>query len=235
MSGHSKWSQIKRQKAVTDLKKGQTFSKYSKAIYVAVKEGGSNPEFNFKLRLLLEKAKREGMPSDSIDRAVKKGSGEDKGVQITSVLYEGLGPAGSAFLVECATDNSNRTLQEIRQIFLKNNGRLAESGSVSWNFQQKGLILATSNNPDEVTLQAIDAGAQDVNSTEEGLEIHTKPADLMKVKDAISQKSQIHEASISWIALQPIEVSDSEKEKIEKLENALENAEDTVEVYNNLI
>src|SRR3989338_9177431 len=127
MSGHSKWSQIKRQKAVTDLKKGQVFSQYAKKIALAAKEGGGSPDTNFKLRLLVDKAKSAGMPGNNIERAIKRGTGEDKeSLKLTHAIYEGFGPHDSNFVVEVATDNTNRTLGEIRQIFAKNNGRLAD-------------------------------------------------------------------------------------------------------------
>jgi YebC/PmpR family DNA-binding regulatory protein len=235
MSGHSKWSQIKRAKAVTDLKKGQVFSRFAKAISVAAREGGGNPDMNFKLRLIIERAKAAGTPNDNIERAIKRGTGEEKGVVITSALYEGLGPAGSAFLIEVATDNTNRSLGDIRLTLQKNNGRLAESGAVAWMFDQHGLILTTADDRDSATLAAIDAGSLDVQETEDGLEIHTNPVGLMKVKDAIENaRAKIITAEIAWVAKQTIELSESDQEKVDKLIDLLESIDDVVAIHTNL-
>lgn len=235
MSGHNKWTQIKRQKAITDLKKGKVFSKFSKNITLAAKEGGGNPDFNFKLRLLIDRAKASGMPADNIDRAIKRGTGEDKGAQITAAVYEGMGPAGSAFIIETASDNTNRTHQEIRTIFTKNNGQLGNAGGVAWMFDRVGMILATNSSSDESTLAAIDAGAKDVKESEEGLEILTEPQDLMKVKEAIEASgAKIETAELVYLAKQPLEAPDSDKTKIEKLTEILEDNDDVVNVYTNL-
>ncbi|OGE86134.1 MAG: hypothetical protein A3J48_02745 [Candidatus Doudnabacteria bacterium RIFCSPHIGHO2_02_FULL_46_11] len=242
MSGHNKWSQIKRQKGIADQKKGQVFSKFSKNITLAAKEGGGNSDFNFKLRLLLDRAKSAGMPADNIDRAIKRGTGEGKEAQISAAVYEGLGPAGSAFIVETATDNTNRALQEVRQIFIKNNGQLGNSGSVSWMFDHRGLILATVPRSDlgnkirsDLYLATIDAGALDVKDQAEGLEIYTEPKYLMKVKEAVENAgAKVESADISWLAKNPIQPTDAEKEKIEKLAEALEENDDVVNVYTNL-
>ncbi|HYD92161.1 MAG TPA: YebC/PmpR family DNA-binding transcriptional regulator, partial [Flavobacterium sp.] len=176
-----------------------------------------------------------GTPNDNIERAIKRGTGEEKGAIITAALYEALGPANSAFLIEAASDNTNRSLGDIRQILQKNGGRLAESGAIAWMFDQHGLILATTPNIDEVTLAAIDASALDVTETADGLEIHTNPVDLMKVKDAIEKAgANIAAAELAWLAKLPIEVSDSDREKIEKLSDALESSDDVVAVHTNL-
>lgn len=235
MSGHSKWSQIKRQKAVTDLKKGQVFSKYARLITLAAKEGGGDPGMNFKLRLLMDKAKDAGAPGDVISRAIKRGTGEEKGGELKQVLYEGLGPAGSTFVVEAATDNTNRTLGEVKQIFLKNGGHLADSGSVVWGFEKRGLILAETDKPDEMSLTAIDAGAEDIRQREEGFEIYTNPKDLSKVKTAAEKTgAKIAAAELAWVAKQTVDPSPQEREQITKLSEALEFADDIVAVHDNL-
>ncbi len=234
MSGHNKWSQIKRQKEATDKKKGQAFSKFAKNIALAAKDG-SDPNMNYKLRYVLDRAKAAGMGSDNIERAIKRGTGEDKSGQITAAIYEGLGPAGSAFIVETASDNTNRTLQEIRQIFSKNNGQLANTGSVAWMFDHRGLILATAQNKDETELAAIDAGAQEVVEQNEGLEIYTDPKDLMKIKDAIEKVgAKIETAELAWMAKQTIAPDEKVHEQIEKLQSALEDNDDVINVYSNL-
>ena len=235
MSGHNKWSQIKRQKGIADQKRGQIFSKFSKNITLAARDGGGNPDFNFKLRLLVERAKSAGMPNDNIDRAIKRGTGEDKSELITAATYEGMGPAGSAFIVETASDNTNRTLQAVRQIFSKNNGELKNAGSVLWMFNHQGLILATAASAEETELAAIDAGAQDFKEAPDGLEIYTDPKDLKKVKDAVEKAgAKVENAEIAWIAKDPISPTDKEAEQIEKLNEALNDSDDVVEVYNNL-
>lgn len=235
MSGHNKWSKIKRQKAVADLKKGRVFSKYAKLITLAAKEGGGDPNTNFQLRLLSDKAKTAGMPGENITRAIKRGTGEEKGGELKQVMYEGMGPGGSTFIVEVATDNSNRTLADIKQAFQKNNGRLADSGSVAWNYEHRGLILAESKNHEETELIAIDAGAEDVKESESGLEIYTNVKDLSKVKDAVEKSgATIAEAVLAWVAKTTIEPTEDEREKILSLSDALEELDDVIALHNNL-
>ena len=164
MSGHSKWASIKHQKAATDAKRGQLFTKLTREIIVAVREGGGNPEANFRLRLSVQKARDNSMPTDNIERAIKRGSGETEGAILHEMALEGYGPGGTAILVQALTDNRNRTLQEVRNVFTRNGGSLGESGCVAWLFDHKGLITLGSADfdPEEVALQAIDAGAEDV-------------------------------------------------------------------------
>jgi YebC/PmpR family DNA-binding regulatory protein len=179
MSGHSKWAQIKRSKGAADVKKGALFSKLSKQITIAAKEG-SDPAMNFKLRLSIQKARENAMPNDNIERAIKKASGADANL-MHELQYEGYGPSGTAFLVEAASDNPNRTFQMIRTIFTKNGGNIGQPGSVGWQFQTKGQILVErAANLEEMEMAAIDAGADDVRESAEGLEIYTKPEDLEK-------------------------------------------------------
>jgi YebC/PmpR family DNA-binding regulatory protein len=183
MSGHSKWAQIKRTKGVLDQKRGLLFSKLSKKISIAVKEGGGSgdPSVNYKLKTAIDYAKDQGMPNDNIDRAIKAAVGGGAG-NIQEVVYEGYGPFGTAFLVEAATDNTNRTFQNIRHIFSKHNGSVGSQNSVVWQFETKGQILVDrSANLAEIELAAIDAGAEDVRESEEGLEVYTKPLDLQKL------------------------------------------------------
>jgi YebC/PmpR family DNA-binding regulatory protein len=183
MSGHSKWAQIKRSKAIIDAKRGGVFTKLGRNISIAVKTGGgTDPEFNFKLRMAIDRAKEAGMPKDNIERAVKKGAGEGKEA-ISEVTVEGYGPSGSAFIVKAITDNTNRTTQNIRTIFTKTHGRMGEQGSVAWMFESKGEILVPKQQKiDDLPLELIDQGVEDVKETEEGLEIYTLPMDLEKTK-----------------------------------------------------
>lgn len=235
MSGHSKWAQIKRQKAVADQKKGQIFSKLSKLITIAAKQG-SDPDMNFRLRLSLDRAKDAGMPRDAIDRAVKRGTGESKEGQLEDVVYEGYGPFGTAFLIEAATDNKNRTGNEIKHIFSKYDSHLGMPGSVAWQFTTRGQILVERTGTDlsDMELLAIDAGAEDVRESEEGLEIYTLPLDLGKVKQTLLQNGiKIAQAQIIKESSQGVDLTDEQKTKINALFTELEDQEDVIAVHTN--
>ena len=175
MSGHSKWSSIKRQKGAADAKRGQLFTKLGKEIAVAVRQGGSDPQANARLRLAIQKARDNNMPVDNIERAIKRASGSSDATDLAELTLEGYGPGGSAILLQALTDNRNRTLSEVRNVFSRNNGNLGESGCVSWIFESKGIITADANNVDaeELALQAIDAGADDVKIDMGIVEIQT--------------------------------------------------------------
>ena len=191
MSGHSKWATIKHAKGVADARRGQLFTKLAKEIIVAVRQGGANPDANFRLRLAIQKAKDSSMPMDNIDRAIKRGSGETEGTSLVEMVLEGYAPGGAAILVQAVTDNRNRTVQDVRNIFSRNGGNLSESGSVAWIFEQKGLIRVPVNNQnvEELELQAIDAGAEDVKVEDSFVEIYTKPEDMESVRKALQQKN----------------------------------------------
>ena len=236
MSGHSKWNTIKRAKAVTDAKKGKAFTKVAKNITIAISAGGGiDPTFNFQLRTALEKAKEVGMPKDNIERAIKRGTGEGKEA-ITSVTYDGYGPVGSAFIVEAVTDNSNRTLQSIRIIFNKHNGRLGEQGSVAWMFESKGQILLEKQpGTADLALELIDQGVEDVKETEEGFEIYTLPVDLEKIKKFLDDKKlKVASNEVIMKPNQSVEVTEADKPKIEALIEALEEDDDVVAVHTNV-
>jgi YebC/PmpR family DNA-binding regulatory protein len=190
MSGHSKWSTIKRQKGVADARRGQLFTKLAREIIVAVREAGPNPEANFRLRLVIQKARDNNMPLDNIERAIKRGSGHAEGAELAEMTLEGYGPSGVAILVQALSDNRNRTLQEVRNIFTRHGGNLGESGCVSWLFDSRGVITVETNAKDaeELALQAIDAGADDVKIEKTFIDIYTKPADMEKVRAALEQK-----------------------------------------------
>ena len=191
MSGHSKWSSIKHQKGVTDARRGQLFTKLTREIIVVVRQGGSNPESNFRLRLAVQKARDNNMPLENIERAIKRGSGEIEGITLAEMVLEGYGPGGAAILVHALTDNRNRTLQDIRNIFSRHNGSLGESGCVAWLFDPRGLITMPINDLDaeELELQAIDAGAEDVKVENGYVEIYTKPEDMEKIRAAMEQQN----------------------------------------------
>jgi len=191
MSGHSKWSSIKHQKGVTDARRGQLFTKLTREIIVAVRQGGSNPEANFRLRLAVQKARDNNMPLENIERAIKRGSGELEGATLVEMVLEGYGPNGVAILIQALSDNRNRTLQDIRNIFSRHGSSLGESGCVAWLFEPTGLITVPITNLDaeELELQVIDAGADDIKTESDYMEIYTKPEDMEKVRTAMEQNN----------------------------------------------
>jgi YebC/PmpR family DNA-binding regulatory protein len=230
MSGHSKWSQIKRSKGAADVKKGILFAKLSKQITIAARDGGS-PDTNFKLRLAIQKARENLMPKDNIDRAISKATATD--AVMHSLLYEGYGPAGTAFLVEAASDNPNRAFQNIRNIFTKNGGNIGQTGSVGWMFQTKGQILVErTGDMSEIELSAIDAGADDVRESEEGLEVYTKPEQLETVKEALEKTgAKIAQAEVIKESSQGTDLTPEQIPAVQKLFDALSDDEDVVGVH----
>jgi len=235
MSGHSKWSQIKRGKGLLDAKRGALFSKLAKKISIAVKEGGSaDPAFNFKLKSTIDIARAAGMPNDNVDRAIKKGSGADGGMAISEAIYEGYGPFGTAFLIEAATDNTNRTVGNIKTIFSKHGGSLGAQGSVAWQFTTKGQILIERSNDDMAALElaAIDAGAEDVRESSEGLEVYTKPEDLSRIKEALMNAgAKIAQAEIIKESSQGVDLMEEQKAKVDLLFAELDNDDDVIAVH----
>jgi len=238
MSGHSKWSTIKRAKAVTDQRRGNLFTKLSKNISLAAKQGGGDQEMNFKLRLAVDKAKSSNMPNDNIERAIKRGTGELKDMILEEVIYEGYGPDGIAIIIEIATDNKNRSASAIRSIFTKNNGNLGNSGSVLWMFAQKGIIRILKENirdKDEFELKVIDNGAEDIIEEEEGFAILSEISSFQKLKEYI-EKENIHSesADIEMIPNDKIKISDEKTiTKLQKLFDELEENEDVNNFYTN--
>lgn len=237
MSGHSKWAQIKRQKASTDQKKGALFSKLARSISLAAKNGG-DPATNFKLRLELDRAKDASMPHSSVERAIKRGTGEDKTGLIEDILYEGYGPEGVGILVQTGSDNRNRTTSNLRHIFTKFKGSLGQQGSVAYQFSSVGQILVprqANQDLDDITLKAIDLGAEDVKDSEEGLEICTSPLDLEKIKTALA-KLGVSIASYEIVMKPQIFIepkTESSRKQILKLIEALEDDEDVIAVHTN--
>lgn len=243
MSGHSKWSQIKRTKGAKDAKRGVLFSKLSKKITIAAKSGSSDPTLNFQLRTEIEAARAEGMPNDNIDRAIKKAS-EKGAAALTEVIYEGYGPFGTAFLVEAATDNTNRAVQFIKHSFTKHGGSLGAMGSVAWQFEVKGQILVERKQNQEsgiknqaedlsqTEMAAIDAGAEDVRESEEGLEVYTKPENLQTIKKALEDAgAKIAQAQIIKESSQGVDLTEEQKVKVDALFAELEDNEDVVAVH----
>jgi YebC/PmpR family DNA-binding regulatory protein len=237
MSGHSKWSQIKRQKGANDVKRGAIFTKMGREIAVAARTGGGDPDGNFRLRLAIEKARAANMPADTIKRAIEKATGGGEAEQFEEIIYEGYGPGGVGVLVEVATDNRNRTAAEIRSIFSKAGGQLAGSGAVAWQFEQRGVISIPRGgiDPDEVALLAIDAGASDVETTTDPLEIYTEPGDLEAVRDALAKAGvPIEAGEVAMIAKQTIAVDAARARQNLRLVEHLEDVDDVQRVTSNL-
>jgi YebC/PmpR family DNA-binding regulatory protein len=237
MSGHSKWSTIKRQKGVTDAKRGALFTKVAREISVAARQGGGDPDANYRLRLAVEKARSVNMPSDNIKRTIEKATGGGDAEQFEEIVYEGYGPGGVALLVEAATDNRNRTAAEVRSIFTKTGGQLAGSGAVAWQFEPRGLISVARNgaDPDEVALAAIDAGAEDVDTEDpETIEIYTTPADLERVRLALDAAGiAVDSAENTMIAKQTVELDSTKARQALRLVEMLEDLEDVQRVTAN--
>jgi len=237
MSGHSKWSTIKRQKGVTDAKRGALFTKVAREISVAARQGGGDPDANYRLRLAIEKARSVNMPSDNIKRTIDKATGGGEGEQFEEIVYEGYGPGGVAVLVEAQTDNRNRTAGEIRSIFTKAGGQLAGSGAVAWQFEPRGLITVprAGIDPDEVALAAIDAGATDVDTDDEdAVEIYTDPAHLERVRRALeAARIPIDSAESTMVARQTVGLDSSKARQALRLVELLEELDDVQRVTAN--
>ncbi len=236
MSGHSKWSSIKHQKSVTDARRGQLFTKLTREIIIAVRQGGSSPETNARLRLAMQKAHDNNMPVDNIERAIKRGSGTMEGVTLVEMVLEGYGPSGAAILVQALTDNRNRTLQDVRNIFSRSGGSLGESGCVAWLFEPRGLIRVKTNDLDaeELELRAIDAGAEDVKLENDYVEIYTKPEDMERVRKALEQQ-KLSVASSELILMSKTTVELEEKATLQtlKLLDKLEELDEVQHVTTN--
>lgn len=231
MSGHSKWSTIKRQKEANDAKRGQLFSKIARAITLAAKQGGANPDSNIRLRAIIEKAKQVNMPKDNIERAIERGSAADN---LQEIVYEGYGPDGVPIIVETATDNKNRTAQEVKNIFTKGGGSLGGPGSVSFQFEKVGQILVKKGqDPQNTMLELIDLGVEDIEEAEDGIQIYTKPEDLFDTKKRIEEKGlEAVEAELAFRPKNPVKIEDDTKsQKILKLLDNLDDYDDVQKVY----
>ena len=238
MSGHSKWSSIKHKKGAADAKRGKLFSKLSRAIIVAAREGGPDPAGNLALQNAVEKARSYSMPKDNIERAIARGSGTDADSQaFETVTYEGYGPNGVAIYVEALTDNRNRTAADVRHVFTKNDGSLGGAGSVAWLFERKGVVLVPVEgvDEDELTLTAAEAGAEDVGLDGSSYEITAAPEDLSRVREAIEAAGMpVEAAQLTMIPKTTIEGEDEAgAKKILRLMDALEESDDVQDVYSN--
>lgn len=225
MSGHSKWSTIKREKGAKDAARGAVFTKLGNALAIAAR-GGTDPETNFALRLAIDKAKAANMPMANIQRAIDRVK-DKNAAQLQEILYEGYGPGGMAILVECATDNINRTYPEVRLAFSKHGGNIAEKGAVAFQFDQKGMIRVRGNG-DDLLMQAIDAGAEDMQEEGDESVVYTNAKDLAKVRDTLKQNgTEIMEAELTYVPNNTVEITDTATAgKIMRLMEALENLDD---------
>lgn len=237
MAGHNKWSKIKRKKAANDSKKGANFSKLSRELQVATREGGPDPTSNMRLRLAIDRAKRDGMPNDTIERSIAKASGAGADADsFETVVYEGYGPGGVAVLAVALTDNRNRTAAEVRNAFSRHGGSLGETGSVAWQFDTVGQVIVPVNgvDPDEVGLIAIDAGASDVETDEDEIVVTTEPGDLTEVANAIRETGfEITEVTVTRLPQTPLELEQGTTGSALRLFEALEDLDDVSEVYTN--
>jgi YebC/PmpR family DNA-binding regulatory protein len=237
MSGHSKWHTIKNQKAATDAKRGQMFTKLTREIIVAARKGGGNIDANYSLRLAVQRAKDSSMPWDNISRAITKASGGGDGVQMQELLMEGYGPGGGAVLVNILTDNRNRTVAGIRNVFTRSGGSLGESGCVGWLFQQRGVIniKAEDMDKDELSLKAIDLGAEDVNVEGDYVTVYTAPAKLEEVRTALEKDNiTVESAEVSMIAKQTIDLDEKQSIQTMRLLETLEELDDVQSVASNV-
>ena len=237
MSGHSKWATIHRKKGLIDAARGKVFQKIAKELYVAAKSGTPDPEQNASLRMVVEKAKAANMPKDNIQKAIDKAKGAGENEHYDQIRYEGYGPQGVAVMVDCLTDNKNRTASFVRSTFTKKGGNLGTDGSVSYMFERKGsIVIPNKYDEDEVMLTSLDNGAVDVENDGENYNITTTPEDMLKVKDALSQigVEEFLESEVTYIPNMEVEVDDEHKEKVLELIEQLEDLDDVQRVYFNM-
>ncbi len=236
MSGHSKWSTIKRKKSAEDAKRGKLFTRLARDIMVAARNGG-DPDANPTLRTAIEKARAANMPKDNIERAIKKGTGELAGGDLEEITYEAYGPHGIPILIKCLTDNRNRTLAEIRRVLNRQGGNLAEAGAVSWMFDVKGYITIDRDDldPDEVFMMAVDAGADDVEISDSVIEIYTAPDMLHEVSNALVENGlSVNDAELAPIPKNEIELGPKETMQVMGVIDALDDLDDVQQVYSAL-
>lgn len=236
MSGHNKWASIKHKKAIADSRRGKAFTKIIKEITVAAKSGGGDANSNPRLRTAIQAAKDANMPADNIDRAIKKGTGELEGVSYEEITYEGYGPDGAAILVQCLTDNKNRTAAEVRSIFSKANGSMAGAGAVAWIFEKKGLIVISSENSSEDQLMevAVGAGAEDLKTEKDHFEVVTGPHEFEAVKSALEKAGvKTESAEVTMLPKNTTPVSADSARTVLRLIEGLEDHDDVQHVYTN--
>jgi len=235
MSGHSKWSTIKRAKGANDAKRSQIFTKLAREIAVAARSGDPNPEMNPRLRLAIDKARDANMPKDNIERAIKRGSGGGEGEQLEEITYEGYGPGGTAILVEALTDNRNRTVADVRNVFTRAGGNLGENGSVAWQFEPRGLIVLSPNgDAEELALEAMDTGADDVRVEGDLVEVYTAPDALSEVRKAFDEANkQVESAEVMNVPKNTIPLDEHKAKQVLRLLDMLDDLDDVQRVSSN--
>ena len=237
MSGHSKWSTIKHKKAAQDAKRGKIFTRLAREIVIAAREGGGDPEVNFSLRLAMDKAKAANMPKDNIERAVKRGTGELKGDELFEVMYEGYAPNGVALLVKALTDNKNRTVSEVRRVFTRLGGSMADAGAVAWQFERKGYVAIAPDGIDQDTIfeVAVDAGADDVLFSDDMIEVLAEVENFRSVRQALQDAGISFEtAELSMLPKQTMQLEEKETLQVMSVIEALEELDDVQQVFSNL-
>lgn len=237
MAGHSKWKNIRIRKGKQDAIRGKLFTKISREIIVAARSGGGDASMNPRLRVAVEKAREASMPVDNIKRAIDRGTGAIEGAAYEEIVYEGYGPGGSAIILECYSENRNRTVAEVRHAFSKNGGNLAENGSVAWQFKHVGEITLAKGkiDEDELTLAALDAGAEDVQADDEDFTVYTAMEDLHRVNDALDQAGfKAREVALTYVPTNKTELSNEDSLKLIKLLDMLEELDDVQETYVNV-
>jgi YebC/PmpR family DNA-binding regulatory protein len=237
MSGHSKWSTIKHKKAAADAKRGKVFTRLAREITIAAREGGGDPDVNFNLRLVMDKAKSANMPKENIERAIKRGTGELKGEDLSEVMYEGYAPNGVALLVHTLTDNKNRTVADVRRILTRQGGALAEAGAVAWQFERKGYIAITPDGADADTIfeVAVEAGAEDVVFGEDLVEVYAELGHFQAVRQALQEAGiEFETAELAMIPKATLQLEEKQTLQVMAVIDALEELDDTQQVYSNL-
>jgi len=238
LAGHSKWANIKHRKARVDAQKGNLFSKLGRELMVAARQGGANPETNFRLKVAIQKAREANMPMDNINRAIQRGAGGLEGAAYEELVYEGYGPGGAAVMLELLTDNRNRTAAEIRHLFSRHGGNLGETGCVSWMFQRKGLLMIDRADlrleEDDLLLLALESGAEDVRTEGDTVEVLSAPEDLEKVKQSLEEAGvKLTSAEVTMLPQGTVRLEGDEAARMLKLMDALQDHDDVQEVYSN--
>lgn len=241
MSGHSKWHNIQAKKGKADKARSNIFTKLARMLTITAQQGGGDPDVNFSLRLAIEKAKEANMPKDNIERAIKRGTGEDSdGAVYQELVYEGFGPNGIAFLVEVLTDNNNRTAPEIKNVFSKNGGSMSGQGSVKWQFEQKGVVRFTADKKSQIKdwenaqLELMDAGVADIREDKNGVELFSTREDFQKMLEAVEKLGiSPDESGLEWIAKETVTLDEETSAKVEKLYDLLDELDDVRAVYTN--
>ncbi len=236
MSGHNKWSSIKHRKGAQDAKRSKIFSRITKMIIVAAQQGGGDPETNSSLKLLIAQARKANMPKDNIERAIKRGTGESgESVRFEEVNYEAMGPGGSAMIIACTTDNTNRALTDVKVALKKNGGKFVPSGSVSFQFKYVGHIVISGDDLDTIELSAIEAGAQDTERGESEILIVTDPKDLHTIRENLEKEGfDIEKAELSYVSNQPVTLSEEDLNSFKKLREAIEEVDDVQDIFDNV-